>query len=96
MSWITNPEGDRPARAKRPTKLPAGGGKDTSTDATAPDTPLGSFPLNDDYPKVHDPSDSNRMVSTKQANRPFLAYVVPLLPYFHSPLLRILISRAML
>ncbi|OBZ71833.1 Membrane steroid-binding protein 1 [Grifola frondosa] len=31
-------------------------------------------PAEDEYPKVSDPSDASRMVSTKQANRPFLNY----------------------
>lgn len=34
------------------------------------------FPRRDDYPKVPDPAIPNRMVSTKQANRPFLKYVL--------------------
>ncbi len=61
-------------------------GKDTATSSGArspkgadpplPGSPWGQFPSKDDYPKVPDPVDQNRMVSTKQANRPFLAYVV--------------------
>lgn len=59
-------------------------GKDTATSSGArspkgadpplPGSPWGQFPSKDDYPKVPDPVDQNRMVSTKQANRPFLAY----------------------
>ncbi|KAI0079733.1 cytochrome b5 [Panus rudis PR-1116 ss-1] len=41
---------------------------------SAPSSPWGGFPLKDEYPKVPDPVDKDRLVSTKQANRPFLAY----------------------
>lgn len=37
----------------------------------------------DDSPKVADPSIPNRMVSTKNANKPFLSYVLP--PFIHPP-----------
>ena len=78
MSWILNPEGDRPKR-KRPQNLkdlpkdedgtPVG----PQTPGDAPASPWADFPLKDDYPTVEDPADPSRQVSTKQANRPFLA-----------------------
>lgn len=41
---------------------------------TPPQSPMGNFPLTDPYPKVMDAT--GREVSTKQANRPFLACVL--------------------
>jgi len=81
MSWLINPEGDAPIR-KRPTKLPnmpkaAGSAPGTPTSArteSLPSSPWTEFPMKDNYPKVPDPVEADRMVSTKQANRPFLAY----------------------
>ncbi|KAI0356679.1 cytochrome b5 [Trametes cingulata] len=79
MSWIFNPEGDRPKR-KRPANLkdfpkgPDGKPLGPQTPGSAPGSPWAGFPLRDDYPQVDDPADPSRKVSTKQANRPFLAY----------------------
>ncbi|CDO74130.1 hypothetical protein BN946_scf185043.g180 [Trametes cinnabarina] len=79
MSWITNPEGDRPQR-KRPADLkdfpkgPDGEPLGPQTPGSEPTSPWAGFPLKDDYPQVDDPVDPNRKVSTKQANRPFLEY----------------------
>ena len=72
--------GGQPLEAPRasvvPSANPAKVDGDGAPEATAPPvSPLGNFPANDTYPKVPDPSIPNRMVSTKQANRPFLAYV---------------------
>ncbi|EJF63049.1 cytochrome b5 [Dichomitus squalens LYAD-421 SS1] len=60
MSWFLNPDGDRPQR-RRPEKL-----KDFPKDADG--KPLGP------QTPGNDPVDPDRKVSTKQANRPFLAY----------------------
>ncbi|EIW62150.1 cytochrome b5 [Trametes versicolor FP-101664 SS1] len=74
-----NPEGDRPQR-KRPANLkdfpkgPDGKPLGPQTPGDEPTSPWAGFPLKDDYPQVEDPSDPTRTVSTKQANRPFLAY----------------------
>ncbi|EPT03103.1 hypothetical protein FOMPIDRAFT_1116458 [Fomitopsis schrenkii] len=46
----------------------------TLDETEVPPSPLPGFPRRDDYPKVPDPAFPNRMVSTKQANRPFLKY----------------------
>ncbi|KAI0829351.1 cytochrome b5 [Trametes gibbosa] len=79
MSWILNPDGDQPKR-KRPAKLkdfpkgPDGKPLGPQTPGSAPGSPWAGFPLKDEYPQVEDPADPTRMVSTKQANRPFLAY----------------------
>ncbi|KAH9894164.1 cytochrome b5 [Cubamyces lactineus] len=79
MSWILNPEGDRPKR-KRPANLndfpkgPDGKPLEPQTPGSEPTSPWAGFPLKDDYPQADDPVDPNRKVSTKQANRPFLAY----------------------
>lgn len=48
----------------------------TLDETEVPPSPLPGFPRRDDYPKVPDPAFPNRMVSTKQANRPFLKYVL--------------------
>ncbi|KAH9943005.1 cytochrome b5 [Epithele typhae] len=75
MSWILNPEGDRQQR-RRPEKLKAqdgAAGPDAQAES-APGSPWAEFPLKDEYPTVEDPSVPGRQVSTKQANRPFLAY----------------------
>ncbi|EMD40996.1 hypothetical protein CERSUDRAFT_111566 [Gelatoporia subvermispora B] len=58
MSWILHPEGDGGGRAKRPTKLPRMP-KDNGSGAPA---------------DVPDPAESERLVSTKHANRPFLSH----------------------
>ena len=43
---------------------------------SVPPSPWPEFPLKDNYPRVPDPAEAEREVSTKQANRPFLAYVL--------------------
>jgi hypothetical protein len=62
--------------------LPSAGGPGTPTRGGArtpgsagsiPGSPWAEFPLKDRYPKVPDPVVEEREVSTKQANRPFLA-----------------------
>ena len=88
MSWILNPEGDGGGVRKRPPKLsnfPKGGpelpGPGTPTKgprtpgsaSSIPGSPWAEFPLKDRYPRVPDPVDEEREVSTKAANRPFLA-----------------------
>ncbi|KAI0786443.1 cytochrome b5-like heme/steroid binding domain-containing protein [Abortiporus biennis] len=79
MSWLLNPQGDQPKRRK-PSSIPipesqdGGASNTTSKDESLPGSPWTAFPLKDDYPKVPDPSEKDRLVSTKQANRPFLAY----------------------
>ncbi|KAI0721975.1 cytochrome b5 [Cerioporus squamosus] len=79
MSWLLNPEGDRPKR-RRPENLKdfpkdtEGKPSAAQTPDSAPASPYAGFPLKDEYPTVEDPSDPTRQVSTKQANRPFLAY----------------------
>lgn len=90
MSWILNPEGDgggrkvrqRPSKlANLPTGVDTGSAPATPTKAglrtpgSVPGSPWAEFPNKDNYPKAQDPSDVQREVSTKQANRPFLAYV---------------------
>lgn len=85
-----NPEGDRRGRRNRPTgtQPPANDGSAPGTPTTAegsspdtvPDSPWGNFPMDDKYPRVPDPSVADREVSTKQANRPFLACVSYLRP----------------
>ena len=87
MSWILNPEGDGGGRIRqRPPKLtnmpkdglpgpgtPTKSGLRTpGTAGSIPGSPWAEFPLKDRYPKVPDPAHE-REVSTKQANRPFLA-----------------------
>ena len=83
-----NPEGDGKGRVlrQRPPKLDnlpdaaaagsTGPGTPSKTPRTAgpvPESPWAEFPLKDNYPKVPDPAMEEREVSTKQANRPFLA-----------------------
>jgi len=65
MSWLLNPRGDTPV--KPTASSPA---VQTGTRAT------GGAVLTDDdnLPKVQDPNNPDRMVSTKKANQPFLAY----------------------
>jgi len=77
MSWILHPEGDGGGRAKRPTKLPrmpSGNGSGAPAEGEGPQSPWTEFPLKDEYPKVTDPVEADRLVSTKHANRPFLSY----------------------
>ncbi|OCH95869.1 cytochrome b5 [Obba rivulosa] len=81
MSWILHPEGDGGGRAKLPTKLPRvppGNGSEAPAggqpSAPAPGSPATDFPMRDEYPKVPDPVDADRLVSTKHANRPFLSH----------------------
>ncbi|EIN10814.1 cytochrome b5 [Punctularia strigosozonata HHB-11173 SS5] len=64
MSWFGHLSGQPP----EPPRTPGG--------TEYPPSPFGNFPINDTYPKVEDPSgvEKDRLVSTKQANRPFLAY----------------------
>lgn len=89
MSWIMHPEGDGKGRIRQrppklsnlpkdaaagpvpatPTKTPRTPGSATSV----PGSPWPEFPMKDHYPKVPDPVVEEREVSTKQANRPFLA-----------------------
>ena len=59
-------------------ELPGGAQHDprTSDETEVPPSPMPEFPRRDDYPMVPDPAFPNRMVSTKQANRPFLKYVL--------------------
>ncbi|GBE80371.1 cytochrome b5 [Sparassis crispa] len=67
MSWILHPE--------RPTELPPsrnGQTVPTSPGTEVPASPWGEFPNDDKYPKVPDPVERDRLVLTKQANRPFL------------------------
>ncbi|KAF7792107.1 hypothetical protein EIP86_003137 [Pleurotus ostreatoroseus] len=80
MSWILNPEGDSGGRRvrKRPTNTadassPASS-KAPQSPGSVPSSPWPEFPLKDNYPRVPDPAEPEREVSTKQANRPFLAY----------------------
>ncbi|KAM5532720.1 hypothetical protein V8D89_013612 [Ganoderma adspersum] len=77
MSWILNPEGQpqrrRPQKLKDP-KDADGKPLGPQTPGSAPGSPWADFPLKDEYPTVADPVDPDRQVSTKQANRPFLAY----------------------
>ena len=97
MSWILNPDGDgggrrvrqRPAKLNNlPAGLATGSAPGTPTKAgpktpgSVPGSPWAEFPLKDNYPKTQDPADRDREVSTKQANRPFLAYV-PRQPFSH-------------
>jgi hypothetical protein len=73
MSWLGDMmPGAQATRAAAPT---AAGEENAAPRApnTPPDSPMGNFPITDPYPKVKDAS--GREVSTKQANRPFLAYV---------------------
>lgn len=87
MSWILNPEGDgggrirqRPPKLNNFPKVPAGSAPGTPTRGlrtpasagSIPGSPWAEFPMKDHYPKVPDPAHE-REVSTKQANRPFLA-----------------------
>ena len=78
MSWILNPNGEPPQR-RRPEKLKEfpkdadGKPLGPQTPGAAPGSPWTDFPLKDEYPTVADPVDPDRQVSTKQANRPFLA-----------------------
>lgn len=78
MSWILNPNGEPPQR-RRPEKLKEfpkdadGKPLGPQTPAAVPGSPWANFPLKDEYPTVADPVDPDRQVSTKQANRPFLA-----------------------
>ena len=78
MSWLLNPDGDRPQR-RRPEKLKDfpkdadGNPLGPQTPGSAPTSPWTDFPMKDNYPTVDDPADPSRKVSTKQANRPFLA-----------------------
>lgn len=65
MSWLLNPHGDPPIGP--PASSP---GAQNGAAETAPLTD------EDKLPKVPDPSNANRMVSTKKANRPFLAYAL--------------------
>ncbi|EPQ59511.1 cytochrome b5 [Gloeophyllum trabeum ATCC 11539] len=69
MSWIINPQG-APAR-----RQPARSATAPETNAV-PASPWAEFPNNDLNPRVPDPAslEPERTVSTKQANRPFLAY----------------------
>ncbi|GBE79206.1 cytochrome b5 [Sparassis crispa] len=60
MSWILHPEGDGGGRAQRPTELPP-----SRNGQTAP-TSAGE--------EVPDPVERDRLVSTKQANQPFLGH----------------------
>ncbi|KAI0751265.1 cytochrome b5-like heme/steroid binding domain-containing protein [Daedaleopsis nitida] len=78
MSWLMNPSGDAPKR-RRPENLKdlpkdADGKAIPPTPGSTPGSPWAEFPLKDNYPTVSDPTDPDRQVSTKQANRPFLAY----------------------
>ncbi len=86
MSWIMNPDGDGQSRVRqRPSKLsnlpaaanvasgPGTPSKGIPTPGSVPGSPWAEFPMKDNYPKVADPTDQEREVSTKQANRPFLA-----------------------
>lgn len=72
MSWILRPEGDGGDRVKRPTEPPPENDTPATSQNEVPASPWGEFPVNDEYPKVQDPAFKGRMVSTKQANRPFL------------------------
>ena len=78
MAKATKSDNTRSGQPK-PGKITAtnSGGRPTNegADPPLPGSPWGQFPLKDEYPKVPDPVDQNRMVSTKQANRPFLAWV---------------------
>lgn len=87
MSWILKPEGDGGGRVrKRPAKLsdmpqdaptgpvPGTPTKGPRTPGSVPGSPWAEFPMKDNYPKVPGPAVDGGEVSTKQANRPFLAY----------------------
>lgn len=69
MSWLSPPS-DAAKRAKRATKPPTGESSVSTSDA--PDTPAKD---QDENLMVQDPSDSTKMVSSKKANQPFIAYV---------------------
>lgn len=86
MSWILKPEGDGGGRVrKRPAKLsdmpqdaptgpvPGTPTKGPRTPGSVPGSPWAEFPMKDNYPKVPGPAVDGGEVSTKQANRPFLA-----------------------
>jgi hypothetical protein len=51
---------------------PGKGPKTPGSAASQPGSPWAEFPMKDNYPKVPDPAEEDREVSTKQANRPFL------------------------
>ncbi|KIP09845.1 hypothetical protein PHLGIDRAFT_102163 [Phlebiopsis gigantea 11061_1 CR5-6] len=63
-----------PATAPAGSTEPRTPAKTPRTAGSVPGSPWAEFPLKDNYPKVADPSVEDREVSTKQANRPFLAY----------------------
>lgn len=54
---------------------PTKGQRTPGSAASIPGSPWAEFPLKDRYPRVPDPVIEDREVSTKAANRPFLAYV---------------------
>jgi len=67
MSWLLNPHGDPPVGPPASTA--------TDVDGAAASTgEIPSSPKGDSDGKVQNPIIANRMVSTKPANRPFLAY----------------------
>ena len=98
-----NPEGDGGGRRPRPrsmklnemppTGVASGVGPGTPSTASlrtpgsVPGSPWTEFPMKDNYPKTQDPVEQGREVSTKQANRPFLAYV-PRQRFYVVPLVR--------
>ncbi|KAI0347007.1 cytochrome b5 [Trametopsis cervina] len=55
-------------------RTPGRGPKTPGSAASVPGSPWAEFPMKDNYPKVPDPTQDDREVSTKQANRPFLGY----------------------
>lgn len=70
MSWLLNPHGDPPVGP------PASASTAEDVDGAATSTgETSSLPKEIPDRMVKDPVIANRMVSTKQANRPFLACV---------------------
>jgi len=61
------PTGPTPGTPTKGVRTPASAG-------SIPGSPWAEFPLKDNYPRVPDPVIEEREVSTKAANRPFLAY----------------------
>jgi len=72
-----HPEGDGGGRATRkraPQIPPNSDGTPADAEEESLASPWEKSPVEGEHPKVADPADPNRLVSTKQANRPFLGY----------------------
>ena len=70
---INNLPKDQPLEGPAGPGTPRGGLRTPGSASSIPGSPWAEFPLKDHYPKVPDPVVEEREVSTKQANRPFLA-----------------------